>query len=65
VGILIIGIGTACPTTNLPQRNIALPPGDKTMTHAMMNTFDRFALSFFLVLAATPILAVAAAASIH
>lgn len=35
------------------------------MTHTIMTLFDRAALTFFLVLAATPLLAVAAAASIH
>lgn len=35
------------------------------MTNSMMTFFDRAALTFFMVLAATPLLAVAAAASIH
>jgi nitrate reductase NapE component len=35
------------------------------MFAAMMKTFDRFALSYFLALAITPMLAVAAAGAIH
>jgi hypothetical protein len=35
------------------------------MFASMMTAFDRLALTFFLVLAATPILAVAAAGTIH
>lgn len=35
------------------------------MFASMMKAFDRAALSFFMVLALTPMLAVAAAAAIH
>jgi hypothetical protein len=35
------------------------------MTASMMKMFDRATLAFFMVLAATPFVAVAAAASIH
>jgi hypothetical protein len=35
------------------------------MTALLMKTFDRVSLSFFLVLAATPVLALVAAGSIH
>lgn len=35
------------------------------MINRLMNGFDRFALTFFLVLAATPVLALAAAGSIR
>jgi hypothetical protein len=37
----------------------------KTMFAKLMSAFDRFALPYFLALAITPMLAVAAAASIH
>ena len=36
-----------------------------TKTRFLMKTFDRAALTFFLVLAATPVLALVAAGSIH
>jgi hypothetical protein len=36
-----------------------------TKTAFLMKTFDRAALTFFLVLAATPVLALVAAGSIH
>lgn len=35
------------------------------MVHSMMKAFDRAALAIFMVLAVTPMLAVAVAASIH
>lgn len=35
------------------------------MFASMMKTFDRFALTYFLALAITPMLAVAAAGSFH
>jgi hypothetical protein len=38
---------------------------NQTMTAFLMKTFDRAALSFFLLLAATPVLALVAAGSIH
>ena len=41
------------------------PLETKTMFASIMRTFDRIALPVFLMLAVTPMLAVAAAASIH
>ena len=38
---------------------------DKTMLATLMKTFDRYALTYFLALAITPMLAVAAAGAIH
>lgn len=39
---------------------------NQTMTTArLMKTFDRAALTFFMILAATPVLALVAAGSIH
>jgi hypothetical protein len=35
------------------------------MTRSMMNALDRVALTFFVLLAATPLLAVAAGGAIH
>ena len=35
------------------------------MTARLMKTFDRLALTFFMVLAVTPVLALVAAGSIH
>ncbi|HEY8004046.1 MAG TPA: hypothetical protein VIE16_07455 [Phenylobacterium sp.] len=38
---------------------------EQDMVHSMMKAFDRAALAIFMVLAVTPMLAVAVAASIH
>jgi len=59
-----IGIGTARRPTNLAasQHN---NKGSDPMFSSVMKAFDRAALSIFMVLAITPMLAVAVSASIH
>jgi hypothetical protein len=52
---------------NRPTKIAALQQTTKeqTMVASMMKTFDRYALTFFLALAVTPVLALAAAGTIH
>jgi hypothetical protein len=51
--------------STFPLHRSKMTKGLKTMVASMMKGFDRFALSFFLVLAATPVLALAAVGTIR
>jgi hypothetical protein len=61
---LTVDIGTERRPTNLLHRS-KTEPRTKTMFSPAMKLFDRVALSVFLMLAVTPMLTIAAAASIH